>query len=155
MSTQQEIISISESIVSNPSFLELVMLLNQELAERDGKDHAFYTQFNDVATLDHVVVAKFRNETAGCGALRKVDEKSVEIKRMFVKPAFRKNGIAKAILTELESYARELGFTRCVLETGKNQPEAIALYSRNGYRIIPNYGPYEGVSNSICFEKLI
>ena len=53
----------------------------------------------------------------------------------------------------LEKWARELSCTRCILETGKRQPEAIGLYKRNGYRLIPNYGQYAAVENSVCFEK--
>ncbi len=52
-------------------------------------------------------------------------------------------------------WASELGYTSCVLETGKRQPEAIALYTKNGYKIIPNYEQYEGVENSVCFRKII
>ena len=66
-----------------------------------------------------------------------------------------RSGIATQILTELEKWATELSFKKCVLETGKKQPEAIALYIKNGYKIIPNYGQYEGVENSVCFEKLL
>ena len=72
---------------------------------------------------------------------------------MFVAENNRGLGIASSILTALEIWARELGFTTCVLETGKKQPEAIALYLKCGYTIISNYGQYEGVENSICFEK--
>jgi len=55
----------------------------------------------------------------------------------------------------LESWASELNFKYCVLETGKRQPEAIALYKKNGYQIIPNYGQYHGIENSICFQKTV
>jgi putative acetyltransferase len=72
---------------------------------------------------------------------------------MYVPPGYRKKGIATTILAELENWARELSCTRCVLETGKRQPEAIGLYKRNGYRLIPNYGQYAGVENSVCFGK--
>ena len=65
----------------------------------------------------------------------------------------RGKGIASKILTELEIWCVELGYKKCVLETGKNQPEAIALYKKNQYNIIPNFGKYEGVENSVCFEK--
>ncbi len=58
-------------------------------------------------------------------------------------------------LAELEKWAAELGYNKCVLETGKKQPEAIALYKRSGYKIIPNYGQYIGIENSVCFEKAI
>ena len=72
---------------------------------------------------------------------------------MFVSPESRRKGIAAKILTELENWATELSYAKCILETGKKQPEAIGLYIKNGYKSIPNYGQYAGVENSLCFEK--
>lgn len=74
---------------------------------------------------------------------------------MFVKPECRGQGIAQAVLAELESWAGELGFKECVLETGKKQPEAIRLYQKSGYELIPNYGQYAGIENSVCMKKLV
>jgi GNAT superfamily N-acetyltransferase len=72
---------------------------------------------------------------------------------MFVKEDRRGKGIAPTILNELEKWATELGYAACILETGKKQPEAIALYKKGGYQIIPNYGQYHGVDNSVCMRK--
>ena len=72
---------------------------------------------------------------------------------MFVPESHRNKGIASEILQALEIWSKELGYKKCILETGKKQPEAIRLYEKNQYVIIPNYGPYENVENSICFEK--
>jgi GNAT superfamily N-acetyltransferase len=77
----------------------------------------------------------------------------MEVKRMFVPLHQRGQGIASTILSALETWCRELGIKKCVLETGINQPEAIALYKMNHYNIIPNFGKYEDVENSVCFEK--
>ena len=77
----------------------------------------------------------------------------MEVKRMYVSPGSRKKGIAASILSELETWAGELSAAKCILETGKKQPEAIALYRKHGYRVIPNYGHYAEVDNSVCFEK--
>jgi len=55
----------------------------------------------------------------------------------------------------LERWAAELSYEKCILETGKKQPEAIALYKKNGYKLIPNYGQYAEIENSLCFEKVI
>jgi len=79
----------------------------------------------------------------------------MEVKRMFVLPEFRGKGIATKILVELENWAKELLYNKCVLETGKRQPDAIALYEKNGYLKIPNYGQYANMENSVCFEKVI
>lgn len=72
---------------------------------------------------------------------------------MFTLPIGRGKGIASLILAELETWAVELGYSTCILETGFNQPEAIALYQKNGYNRIDNYGQYAGVETSLCFEK--
>lgn len=136
-------------------FRALVALLDQDLAVRDGDEHAFYSQFNTLDKINHVVVAFLENEPIACGAIRAFPEDAMEVKRMFVLPEHRGRGIAGRVLNELEAWALELGYTRCILETGKKQPEAIRLYAKSGYGIIPNYGPYEQVENSVCMEKIL
>ena len=89
----------------------------------------------------------------GCGAIKEFTANAMEIKRMYVSPGNRGKRIATQILSELENWAGEMSFTKCVLETGKRQPEAIGLYKMNGYKLIPNWGQYAGVENSLCFEK--
>jgi GNAT superfamily N-acetyltransferase len=79
----------------------------------------------------------------------------MEVKRMFVVLNHRGKGFAQRILTELEQWAIQLSYKKCVLETGKKQPEAIALYQKCGYTQIENYGQYAGIENSLCFEKTI
>lgn len=134
-------------------FRKLVALLDQDLAVRDGDEHAFYAQFNKVDTIKEVVVAYQNNNAVGCGAIKPFSATQAEVKRMFVHPDYRKQGIAAQILNELEKWATEIGFSDCVLETGKKQPEAIALYQKAGYQIGPNYGQYIGVDNSVCMLK--
>ena len=137
----------------NSDFLALVRLLDQYLAELDGSEHAFYAQFNKTAFLQHVVVAYLDDQPVGCGAFKEYAPDVVEIKRMYVQPEHRQQGIARAVLGELEKWAAELGYATAVLETGKRQPEAIALYQRAGYTLTPNYGQYVGIENSVCLRK--
>lgn len=137
----------------NIDFQMLVRELDKDLAVRDGDEHSFYAQYNKIDSLNYVVVVYENEEAIGCGAIKKFDNERMEVKRMFVPPEKRGNGIASLILKELEEWANELGFTKCILETGKKQPEAIALYRKNNYKIISNYGQYAGVENSVCFEK--
>lgn len=139
----------------NPDFIKLVNLLDTELAIVDGKDHSFYSQFNKIDKIRYVVVAYENEKPSGCGTIKEYGADSMEIKRMYVSPESRKKGIASKILEELEKWASELNIRKCVLETGKRQPEAIGLYKKNGYNLIPNYGQYAGVENSLCFEKVI
>jgi GNAT superfamily N-acetyltransferase len=79
----------------------------------------------------------------------------MEVKRMYTAEEARSKGIASMILAELEKWAAELNYAKCILETGLRQPEAIALYIKNGYKTIPNYGQYAGIENSVCFMKTI
>lgn len=137
----------------NPEFRLLVVELDSDLSNRDGADHEFYNQFNSVDGLEKVVLAYDREIPVGCGALKPFDADSYEIKRMFVRPSYRGIGVAQKVLSELETWALESGAFRCVLETGKRQPEAIAFYGKSGYSQIENYGPYRGIENSLCFEK--
>jgi GNAT superfamily N-acetyltransferase len=138
---------------SNGDFIDLVQLLDADLAVRDGDEYSFYAQFNKIDMIRHVVVAYLDDRPVGCGAIKEYDKDTMEVKRMFVRPEERGRGVATQLLDELEHWAMELKYRRCVLETGKRQPEAIRLYEKNGYLIIPNFGQYENVENSVCFEK--
>lgn len=146
-------IQLIKTNAENADFITLVKQLDVELAIKDGADHAFYHQFNAITNLKFVVVAYQKNQAIGCGAIKPFDTDSMEVKRMFVPENARGLGIATKILNELESWALDLGYKKCVLETGKKQIEAIALYKKSNYKITPNYGQYIGVKNSICFEK--
>ena len=139
----------------NSDFIELVRQLDADLAERDGDEHSFYAQYNKIDKLRFVVVAYEDGKPLGCGAIKEYGPDEMEVKRMYVSPGDRGKGIATKVLAELENWAAELSFARCILETGKKQPEAIRLYQKNGYTLIPNYGQYTGVENSLCFEKQV
>ena len=93
------------------------------------------------------------NVAVGCGAIKKYHEMAVEIKRMYVDKSYRRTGIAEKIVSELENWAKELGYNKCILETGKRQIEAVQFYHKCNFKVIPNYGQYIGMENSICFEK--
>lgn len=140
---------------SDKDFRYLVSLLDKDLAIRDGDEHAFYSQFNKIENIRNVVVAYDNENAIGAGAFKEYQPAVVEIKRMFVLPEYRGKGIAFEILRQLEKWAAELNNTESILETGKKQPEAIALYQKSGYKIIPNYGQYENVQNSVCMSKKI
>ena len=137
----------------NADFQALVRLLDQDLALRDGAEHVFYAQYNTLSQINHAVVAYLYGEPVGCGAMKEFEAESMEIKRMFVQPAHRGQGVAQAVLAELERWAHELNYRACALETGKKQPEAIRLYHKCGYAATPNYGQYIGIENSVCMRK--
>ena len=138
---------------NNTDFQSLVRLLDADLAIRDGDMHGYYAQYNKIDAIKNAVVAYDGETAVGCGAFKPFDDDSVEIKRMYVRPENRGVGIAVEVLKELEYWAAELDFKAAVLETGKKQPEAIRLYEKSGYELIPNYGQYIGLENSVCMKK--
>ncbi len=138
---------------SNTDFQQLVTMLDADLKVRDGADHDFYNQFNTITHIRNAIVAYKDDIPAACGAFKEFSADTVEIKRMYVKPEYRGQGIASIILDELEKWADELQYKTCVLETGKKQPEAIRLYEKSGYARIHNYGQYANVENSVCMRK--
>lgn len=137
----------------NQDFISLVRQLDAYLAITDGDEHAFYDQFNKIQNIKNVLVLYENQIPVGSGAIKEFSEGIMEVKRMFVVPEYRGKGIAAKILAGLETWAFEMGYSKCVLETGKRQVEAVALYKKCGYHIIPNYGQYIGMDNSLCFEK--
>ena len=146
-------IQLKRTNSDNTDFIHLVKFLDHELAERDGEDTVFYSNFNNIDVLKHAIVA-YKNDIAiGIGAFKKFDLDTVEVKRMYVRQEYRREGIAFKILNELEIWAKELSYKKCVLETGKRQFEAFSFYKKSGYKLIPNYGQYAKVENSLCFEK--
>ncbi len=139
----------------NKDFIYLVRLLDEDLAKRDGADHAYYAQFNKIGKINYVIVAYENKRPVGCGAIKEYNYDTFEIKRMYTLPEERGKGIATNILGELENWAKEMNYKKCILETGKRQPEAIMLYEKNGYKLIPNYDQYTEMENSVCYEKVI
>lgn len=148
-------ITIVRTDSTNEDFRKLVTELDKDLAIRDGDEHAFFAQYNKIANIAHVVVAYEGDEPAGCGAIKHYAPGTMEVKRMYVPPAMRGRGIAGQVLAELERWTVELGYTTCILETGQKQPEAIRLYTKSDYNLIPNYGQYAEVESSVCFEKRV
>jgi putative acetyltransferase len=148
-------IEIKRTDSSNQDFIDLVKHLDADLAERDGKEHSFYAQFNKIDKIKHVVVAYENGKPVGCGAIKEYAPAIMEVKRMYTPPEIRGKGVAFKVLAELETWAAEMSYEKCILETGKKQPEAIGLYKKSGYTLIPNYGQYAEVENSVCFEKIL
>ena len=146
-------IKIVRTNSENVDFIELVKYLDADLAERDGEDHAYYDQFNKLDRIKHAVILYDNKKPLGCGAIKEYEPHVMEIKRMYTLPESRGKGFANKILSELEKWSSELHYEKCILETGKKQPEAIQLYKKNVYNIISNYGQYSHIENSLCFEK--
>ena len=146
-------LTLKRTTSADIDFRNLVVLLDQDLSIRDGDEHAFYAQYNGIATINHVVVGFVDGQPVACGAFKEYEPTTVEIKRMYVLSEYINKGLAAQLLGELEAWAQECGYTACVLETGKKQPEAIRLYTKSGYTFIPNYGQYVCADNSVCMRK--
>jgi GNAT superfamily N-acetyltransferase len=146
-------ISIQRTDSENGDFRELVRLLDDYLDKMDKTTHCICEPFNAIDTINYALVIYAGDKAVGCGAIREYSQDTVEIKRMFVLESERRKGIASMILDELEKWAKELGFSRCILETGAKLPDAIALYQTKSYSKIANYGQYECLGQSVCFAK--
>ncbi|AZB35294.1 GNAT family N-acetyltransferase [Chryseobacterium bernardetii] len=134
-------------------FKNLVKSLDATLAHHNGDNDDFFAQFNKIDTIKNCIVAYIDEVPAACGAFKELSEDTVEIKRMFTNPEFRKRGLGSSIVGELENWAKELGYKKAVLETSKDLTNAISVYEKSGFKRIPNYGQYVGVDSSVCFEK--
>lgn len=146
-------ITLHRTNAENPEFRQLVKKLDAYLAVTDGEEHDFYHQFNGLDAIRYVILVQADGQSVGCGAIKHFDERAMEIKRMFTEETVRGRGVAGRVLRELEDWSRELGYARCVLETGWRQKAAVRLYQKSGYTIIPNYGQYVGMENSVCMAK--
>ena len=148
-------IRIQRTDTDNQQFQRLVSELDKYLSGVNGSSDSFYAQFNKIEYLKHVVIAQIENQTVGCGALKAFDGESMEVKRMYVLPEMRRKGVADSVLKELEIWSKELGYTKCILETSIKMPDAVSFYQKSSYSIIPNYGQYKDMESSVCFEKIL
>mgnify|MGYP001244566016 CR=1 FL=1 len=146
-------ISCKRTDSTDTDFQLLVNQLDRYLMGVNGDSHDFFDQFNKIDNIRHVVILYQDGQPSGCGAIKAYEPGVMEIKRMFVPPAARGKGLASVVLKELETWAAELGYKKCILETGDSMPDAIALYQKNGYNSISNYGQYVDIASSVCFEK--
>ena len=139
----------------HPDAVRLCEQQRAELAERYGTPDSEPGGPPAAHEMQIFVLARdaVTGEPLGCGGLRALGDSLGEIKRMYVVPAQRRNGVAGQVLHALEGHAVELGWTTLRLETGALQPDAIAFYERHGFRRIARFGPYVADELSVCFER--
>lgn len=139
----------------NPDFLklcdELDIFLNHAIGGEEKREK--YKKFNHADTMDYVSIAYVNNEPAGCGALRKYSEKEIEVKRVFVREAYRGQHIGSMIMERLIAQAQQMGFQRMILETGVFLSASVHLYQQYGFEEIENYGPYQNMPESLCMGR--
>jgi GNAT superfamily N-acetyltransferase len=133
---------------------ELIAELSAELGALYGDDGTGLFQPEDVNGPRAIFLVAYDNERpVACGALRPINNKTAEIKRMYVRRDNRGQGVSRQLLEALEQRAKEFDYQHIILETGYRQLAAVGLYEHAGYKVIPNYGPYVGNPDSVCFEK--
>lgn len=150
-----DLLTVAAEDPNSEAAAHLIRQLSASLAELYGDDGSGNFAPADVCVpRSAFVIARWKGEPVGCGAIRPLEEEIAEIKRMYVLPEGRRRGIGRRVMEELERLAGEFGYRAIWLETGLQQPDAIALYERSGYRRRACYGPYVDDPRSVCFEKL-
>jgi putative acetyltransferase len=144
---------LKRTTTANEDFQQLVSSLDNELWNELKEDQATYDQYNKVPDIKTAVLVYTGAEPVACGCFKEVGQDCVEIKRMFVQKPYRGKGLSKKVLNELERWAAEQGYRYAVLETSIHFTTAKQLYQTAGFQIIPNYGPYVGLEESVCMKK--
>lgn len=137
----------------NSDFKELICKLDSELSIRNGNTQFQYDIYNKIPFIETVVIAYWDDKAVGCCCFKEFGNKTAEVKRMYLDNDYRRKGIAQNMLWEIESWAKEKGFSDTVLETGYKMIEAVHLYKKMGYSQIPNYRQYTNNPESICMSK--
>ena len=139
----------------NKDFIENCRQLDADLEQREGKEiqRSKYEKYNQLDKINEAIVVYENDVLVGAGSIRQYDEKNVELKRIYISPAFRGKGIGTKLVSLLIEWGKELGYQRLILETGEKMTEAAALYKKLGFERISNYGPYENMPESICMAK--
>lgn len=141
----------------DPDFAMLCGRLDLSLDELVGKkfQRSQYDQYNQRDSIHDVIVAYQNGDPVACGAFKMYDEDHAELKRIFTDPSARNIGLGSELVRRLEAKAKIKGYKWCILETGKPLEAACHVYQKAGYQVIPNYGQYADMPNSICMERKI
>jgi predicted DNA-binding protein (MmcQ/YjbR family)/GNAT superfamily N-acetyltransferase len=136
-------------------FAKLCEELDETLAEAvAGKfDRSKYTPYNKRDKINDVVLVLDGEEAVGCASFRFYDEKTVELKRVFLREEYRGKGLAVEMLRRLEALAKTAGYSYMILETGHILAASCRCYEKCGYKVIPNYGVYADMPLSVCMKK--
>lgn len=139
----------------NPDFIGLCHDLDDFLNELVGgeKNRAEYIQYNKLDDIHDVIVAYDEDTPVGSAGFKKYDDDCAEVKRVFIKREYRGKGISKKLMELLEERARNKGYKYLILESGESLVAAMSLYRKIGYKIIPNYGQYKDMPDSVCMKK--
>ena len=161
MSSDEPLITVEPARLDHPEGERLVSELHEETEQRyadsgddDGGGAPPVTAFDlSRPSGGTFLLARIEGRPVGCIGLRRHDDDTAEIKRMYVVPDARRRGVGQVLLSTVEAQARRLGYRSIILESGERQPEALALYAGHGYTRIPNYGHWKDSPLSVCLEK--
>lgn len=140
----------------SPSSTDYAMLakkLDDYYISLVGDVHLRYAAINDPRNMACIVVAYEKDIPIGCGCWKAVDERTAEVKRIYVEPEYRRRGVASAIIALLEDHICASGYSQILLETARTTGDSKALYLSLGYREIDYYGSPAGAENCRCFLK--
>lgn len=139
----------------NEDFIENCRLLDMDLDRRVGRQikREKYQKFNQLDEIQEAIVVYEDQKPAGGGAIRKYDDNTAELKRVFVHNEYQGRGIGSRLVSLLMEWAAELGYQRMILETGELLAESCAVYKKLGFEVIPNYGPYADMPESLCMAR--
>lgn len=139
----------------NPDFIALCHQLDDFLNQLVGgeQNRAQYLPYNTLEDIHHVVLLWDGERSIGCAAFKEYDRERAEVKRVFLCREYRGKGLGRQLLETLEALARQKGYAYLILESGEPLTAAMKLYRSMGYEMIPNYGPYVGMPESVCMEK--
>lgn len=141
----------------NEDFIENCRLLDMDLDRRVGRQikREKYQKFNQLDEIREAIVVYDHGRAVGGGAIRRYDDENIELKRVFVHNEYQGQGIGSRLVSLLIEWAAELGYRRMILETGELLAESCAVYKKLGFAVIPNYGPYADMPESLCMAKTI
>ena len=146
-------LTVKRTTANNPDFIYLVSLLDHELWVELNEDQSTYDQYNKVSDISTAIVIYADEKPVACGCYKKHDDKTVEIKRMYVDKNYRGKGISRIVLNELEKWSIEKQYEFAILETSVHFDVAKNLYQKAGYAVIPNYDQYANLQESVCMKK--
>ena len=136
-------------------FVENCRLLDMDLDRRVGKkiQREKYNKYNQLDKIREAIVVYEDDKPVGGGAIRRYSDEEIELKRIFVHPECQGRGIGTTLVSALIEWAAEIGYRRMILETGALLKESCALYKKLGFEVIPNYGPYVNMPESLCMAR--
>ncbi len=140
---------------SHPAFRHFYAVTEAYYSQLVGgkQNRAGFVPFNASAEIPDVLLAYADGEPAACVGLKRYSDADAEVKRLWVESAYRGRHIASALMDRIEEKARALGYRRVILQTRPLMADAVALYTKRGYALIPNYPPYDRLPGAVCYAK--